>query len=65
MEYCHIIGNHKYHALWRKLYRNKLGRLTQGIPDQVKGTGTILFIDKVDIPADQRKDVTYGLIVVS
>ena len=40
------------------------GRIAQGIPDVVKGTNTIFFIDKVDVPAEQWKDVTYGRVVV-
>ena len=42
----------------------KFGRLAQGIRD-IKGTDTITFIQKADIPNDRRKDVTYGRIVVS
>ena len=51
MEYCHLIGNPKYRTLWRKSYGKNLGRLAQDRPVQVKGTGTIFFIDKADIPA--------------
>ena len=35
------------------------------MPGRVKGTDTIFFIDKADIPADQWKDVPYGRIFVS
>ena len=65
MEYFHLTDNPNYRALWRKSYRNKLGLLTKGMPVRVKGTCTILFIDKADIPADLWKDVTYGCIVIS
>ena len=65
MEYRYLIGNPKYRALRRKSYRNELGRLAQGIPGRVKGTDNVFFIGKVDIPADQWKDVTYGRIIVS
>ena len=65
VEYLHIIRNPKYRALWRKLYRNKLGGIAQGMIGRVKGTDTIFFIENSDIPADQWKDVTYGCIVVS
>ena len=51
MEYCHLIGNLKYRTLWRKSYGKNLGRLAQDRPVQVKGTGTIFFIEKSDIPA--------------
>ena len=35
------------------------------MPDRLKVTDTIFFIDKVDITADRWKDVTYGRIFVS
>ena len=65
MEYRHLIGNSRYRALWSKSYGNELGSLSRRMPGQVKGTATILFIDKAGIPADLWKEVTYGLIVVS
>ena len=34
------------------------------MPGQVKGTNTIFFIDKENVPADRWKDVTYGRIFV-
>ena len=43
---------------------NELGRLAQGIRD-VKGTNTITFIKKSEIPKGRLKDITYGRIVVS
>ena len=52
MGYLHLIGNPKYRPLWIKSYRNKLGSLTQGMTGRVKGTSTIFFIDKADVPAD-------------
>ena len=58
MEYRYLIGNPKYRALWRKSYGNELGRLTQGMTGRVKGTGTIFFVNKGDIPANLWKDVT-------
>ena len=65
MEYCHIIVKPKYRAIWSKSYWNNIGRLTQGMSGRVKGTNTMLFIYKADIPADQCKDVMYDHIVVS
>ena len=35
------------------------------MPGRVKGTNTIFFVDKADIPEDLWKDVTYGCIAVS
>ena len=42
---------------------NESGRLAQGIRD-VKGTSTIYFIDKSEIPKNKIKEVTYSRIVV-
>ena len=65
MDYKHLISNPKYCALWSKSYRNELVRLAQGISGWAKGTNTIFFIDKVDIPAYFWKDFTYKHIFVS
>ena len=35
------------------------------MPGRVKGTNTLFFIEKADIPADRWKDVTHGHTVVS
>jgi hypothetical protein len=40
---------------------NEIGRLAQGIPGRVKGTDTIFFIPKTNVP--QSKKVTYARIV--
>ena len=58
MEYCHLIGKLKYRTTRRKSYGNKFGCLAYVMPGRVKGTGTILFVDKADIPANPWKDVT-------
>ena len=42
---------------------NELGRLAQGIR-KIKGTNTIYFIDKSEIPKDKLRQVTYARIVV-
>jgi hypothetical protein len=44
------------------LYGNELGRLAQGMPGRNSGTNTIQFIHKNQVPRDQARDVTYGLI---
>ena len=63
MEYRALIKNPKYREVWQRSYANELGRLAQGVRD-IKGTDTIRFIHKSDIPYDRWKDVTYGRIVV-
>ena len=65
MKYRHITKNPRYCQLYATSYSKELGRLTQGMPGKAEGTNTIYFIDKSDIPAEQRKDVTYGRVVVA
>ena len=36
MEYRHLIGNPKYHVLWKNSYGNELRRLAQGMLDESK-----------------------------
>ena len=49
-------------ALWERSLTTELGRLAQGIRD-IKGTNTIYFISKPNIPHDRRKEITYKQIV--
>ena len=56
MEYRHLIRNPKYREIWGQAYGNELGRLAQGMEGRVKGTNTIFFISKEDLPA-ARYDV--------
>ncbi len=44
------------------LYGNEIGRLAQGMPGRSTGTNTFFFIHKNQVPKDQTRDVTYGLI---
>jgi hypothetical protein len=62
LKYQHLIANPKTRATWAHSYGNKLGRLTQGMPGQTKGTDTIVFIPWHKVPKERAKDVTYGLI---
>ena len=51
VEYRHLTKNPKYHQLlYGKYYKKELGHLAQGMPDQVKGTNTVFFIDKANTP---------------
>ena len=45
---------------WELSSANEYRRLADGIGGRVKGTNTIKFIRKTDVPADRRQDVTYG-----
>ncbi len=59
MEYKHLIADPRTRKKWLRSCGNEFGRLAQGMPGRVEGTNTIIFIREADIPADQRKDVTY------
>ena len=45
--------------VWSPSSANEFGRLAQGIGGQIKGTNTIYFIHRREIPIERLKDVTY------
>ncbi len=59
MEMRHLLVNPKYKELWGKSYTKKLGCLAQDMPGVSKGTNTIVFIHREDIPHNCKWDVTY------
>ena len=63
LEYRDLIKRPEIQHTWFKALANELGRLSQGIRD-IKGTNTIFFIPKYEIPKERWKDITYGRIVV-
>ena len=42
---------------------NEFGRLANGVGGCVKGTNTIKFVHRRDVPSKRMKDVTYGKFV--
>ncbi len=61
LNYRQLLWHPKYSEIGSKSSANKFGRLTNGLKDgRVKGTNTMKFIQKQDVPADRMKDVTYG-----
>ncbi len=61
LNYCQLLRNPKHKELWERSAANEFGRLTQGLKDgRVKGTNTIFFIKKEEVPKERIKDVTYG-----
>ncbi len=46
LKFQHLIANPKTQGTWTYSYGNKLIRLVQGMPGQVKGMDTIFFIPK-------------------
>jgi hypothetical protein len=65
MEMKHLLVNPKYKEVWGKLYTTELGHLAQGIPGVSKGTDTIAFIQRDQVPIDRIKDVTYGRVCIN
>ena len=63
MEYRELIKRPETRETWFKSLANEIGRLAQGIRD-IKGTDTIFFIPKYEIPKERLKEVTYARIVV-
>ena len=64
LEYRDLIKNEKYRDNWSASLANELERLAQVIRD-IKGTNTIYFTLKSDIPQERIKNITYGRIVVA
>ena len=61
LNYRQLISHPKYKQTWNKSAANEFGRLAQGLKDgRVKGTNTIKFIKKDQVPTNRKKDVTYG-----
>ena len=58
LKYRQLINYPLLGPAWNTLSSNEYGRLAQGIGGRVKGTDTILFINKEDVPKDRVMDVT-------
>ncbi len=63
LKYRALLTHPKYHIAWTHSSANKFGQLAEGVGTRIKGTDTIFFISKQDIPVDQQRDVTYGKFV--
>jgi hypothetical protein len=63
LKYQKLITHPKYREAWTHSSANEFGCLAQGVGFRTEGTNTIFFVQKKDIPADQRRDVTYGKFV--
>ncbi len=50
--------------MYAQSYLKEIGRLAQDLRSSVKGTNTILFIPKHDVPPDRWRNITYGRVVV-
>ncbi len=63
LNYQQLIRNPKYKKEWKILAANEFGQLAQGVGGRIKGTNTIKFIHKHEVPRGKFKDVTYGQFV--
>jgi hypothetical protein len=63
LNYWQLILNPKYKKTWNLFAANKFGCLAQGVGNRIKGTNTIKFIHKHEVPKSRLKDVTYGQFV--
>ena len=63
LNYRELRKDPKYSKEWNKYSANEFGRPANSVGKRVKGTNTIKFIKRGDVPAGCRKDVTYGQFV--
>ena len=63
LEYRQLLRHPKLREDWLRSSANEFGRLAQGVGGRVKGTNTIKFIPKNQVPVDRFKDCTYGRFV--
>ena len=59
LEYRQLLKHERFKEVWNRSAADEFGRLAQGIGGRIKGTDTIRFIHKHEIPADRFRDVTY------
>ena len=63
LRYRQLITHPQYKKEWSISSANEFGRLAQGVGGRVKGTDTIKFIPRCNVPQDRWKDVTYAKFV--
>ena len=63
LNYRQLMQNPKYKKQWSVSSAKEFDRFANGVGKRVKGTNTIRFIRKQDVPAARRKDVMYGQFV--
>ena len=64
LEYRDLLRHPTLKKDWEISGANEFGRLAQGVGGRIKGTDTIKFIRKEEIPPERRRDCTYGRFVV-
>ena len=63
LNYRQLRKNLKYKKGWDISSANEFGRLVNGVGGRVKGTNTIKFVHRHEVPKQRMKDVTYGQFV--
>jgi hypothetical protein len=63
LNYRQLMQSQKHKETWSKSSANEFGRLANGVRGRVKGTNTIKFVHRRDVPSKRMKDVTYGKFV--
>jgi len=63
LEYMHLRQDPKYNEDWDKPAANKFGRFVHGISGRMKGTNTIFFVNKKEVPHKCFKDCKYEKFV--
>jgi hypothetical protein len=63
LKYRKLITHPKHCKVWMHSSANKFGRLVQGVGGRIKGTDTIFFIRKHQVPEDRWKNITYAKFV--
>ncbi len=58
LKYQKLITHPKYRKVWMHSSANKFRWLAQGVGGRIKGTNTIFFVHKHQVPQDRWKDVT-------
>jgi hypothetical protein len=53
LKYQKLITHPKYCKVWMHSSANEFGQLTQGVGGRIKGTDTICFIRKHQVPEDR------------
>ncbi len=59
LEYRRLLKHPRFKEVWNRSAADEFGKLAQGIGGRIKGTNTMQFVHKKDIPIDRLKDVTY------
>ncbi len=57
LEYRRLLKHPRFKEVWNRSAADEFGRLAQGIGGRIKGTDTMRFIHKREIPVDRLKDV--------